>query len=345
MRGAHVTDAPEQEMSGMKNGIDLATKYLGLDLVCPLVASASPLSLEIDDIEALEQAGAGAVVLYSLFQEQIVPNVPRYGARPWDALGRENFAVDPAEFPRNAERYVDHVAAAKRAVSIPIIASLNVFAPDRWTEHAHLMEQAGADALELDIYSIETNLDVTSEQIERRYVEVVEAARAAVGIPIAVKLTPFCTSFGNLARRLVAAGANGLVLFNRVYQPTIDVDRRVLLMQPTLSTSSDGLVPMTWIALLAGRVQASLAASGGVHNAVDAIRMILAGADVVMMCSALLQSGEEALSEVRRDVVAWMLERDFSSLDQIRAEMSLVRHEQPDDFRRAGYAKVLNRYW
>jgi dihydroorotate dehydrogenase (fumarate) len=303
------------------------------------------LSHKIDGIKALEDAGAGAVVLYSLFQEQIVPNAPRWGARPWNALGRENFAVDAAEFPRKPEGYIDHVAAAKSAVSIPIIASLNVFAPDRWTEHAGLMQQAGADALELDIYTVEADLNVSSEQVERRYVEIVEAAREAVSIPIAVKLTPFCTSFGNLACRLIAAGADGLVLFNRVYQPTIDVDRRVLLMQPSLSTSADGLLPTTWIALLAGRIEASLAASGGVHTATDAIRMVLAGADVVMMCSALLQSGEEALSAVRRDIVAWLLKHDFSSLDQIRADLSLARHLHPEDFQRAGYAKVLNRYW
>ena len=328
----------------MNGGVDLRTEYLGLDLRSPVIASASPLSREIEGIRALERAGAGAVVLYSLFQEQIASRRPRWGDRPWDALHDQSVTVDPREFTRKPELYVDHVASAKRAVDIPIIASLNVHTPDRWTEHARLIEQAGADALELDIYSIETDLEVTSEQMEQTYVDVVCAARAAVGIPIAVKLAPYVSALGRFAVRLVEAGADGLVLFNRLYQPTIDVEARRLVMRPTLSTSADALIAMTWIALLHRRVPSSFAATGGVHTATDAIRMVMAGADVVMMCSALLKEGPEALARVRRELVAWLVEHDLHSLESIRGCMSLAESTEPEDLRRAGYAKILNRY-
>jgi dihydroorotate dehydrogenase (fumarate) len=324
--------------------IDLRTDYLGLALRCPLVASSSPLSEDLANLTALEHAGAGAVVLHSLFQEQIAPRVPRFGNAPWHALGAENFTIDAAEFRFTPAQYVDHVAAAKKSVSIPVIASLNVFSPDRWVEHARLIEQAGADALEIDIYTVETNLELRGEEIEQRYVEIVEAARSAVRIPIAVKLSPACTAPANLARRLVTAGADGLVLFNRFYQPTIDVDRRELLMQPVLSTSADALLPTWWITLLAGRIRASLAATGGIHTGIDALRAILAGANAVMMCSALLQNGIDALAAVRREMVGWMVDREIRTLDEIRGEMSLARNSKPEDFRRAGYMKVLQRY-
>jgi dihydroorotate dehydrogenase (fumarate) len=324
---------------------DLSAEYLGLRLRSPFVASASPLTRDVSSIRQLEDAGASAVVLFSLFEEQFVSNVPPEQGRPWSALGRGAFPLDMSEFAIKPPEYLDFIRRTKNAVNIPVIASLNVSHPDRWIQYASLMEQAGADALELDLYTVSTDPMVTSEAIENRHAEILAAVRQSIRIPIAVKLAPYFTSMPAVAARLDDVGVDGLVLFNRFYQPTIDIEARRIVTSLELSSSYDGRLPLMWIAMLAGQVSADLAATGGVHTTEDAVRMFMAGAAVVMLCSALLRNGVSHVSKLGAELGTWLDEHGHGSLDDIRGVMSLARCENPSDFKRAGYAKVLNRYW
>lgn len=324
---------------------DLASSYLGLMLRSPVVASASPLTREIASIRQLEDAGAGAAVLFSLFEEQFVPNRPLDNGRPWSALGHDSCPIDAGEFAIKPPEYLDFIRKAKAAVNIPIVASLNVAHPDRWIQYAAMMEQAGADALELDLYTIPADPMVGGAEIENRYAEIVTAVREAVTIPIAVKLAPYFTSIAAVAGRFDEIGVDGLVLFNRFYQPTIDIEERRIVTSLELSDSYDGRLPLMWIAMLSGQVHADLAATGGVHTAEDAVRMFMAGAAVVMLCSALLRNGVPYLTKVRDGVSQWLEDHGHTSLAEVRGVMSLARHDNPEDFKRAGYAKVINRYW
>jgi dihydroorotate dehydrogenase (fumarate) len=326
--------------------MDLSTTYMGMTLANPLVASASPLSEEIDNIKRLEDAGAAAVVLYSLFEEQL--------SREQMALyhhlsqGTESFAEavtyfpEPPEFHVGPEKYLEHIRRAKQAVKIPVIASLNGCTNGGWTEFARLMQQAGADAIELNIYTLPTDLERTGAEVEQDCLDTVRAVKSSVGIPVAVKLSPFYSSMANMARRLDDAGADGLVLFNRFYQPdidleTLDVHPNVLLSQPQALR-----LPLRWIAILHGRVRASLAATSGVHNAGDSLKLLMAGANATMMCSVLLKRGIGHLSLVLEEMRHWLKEHEYSSVRQLQGSMSHLHTQDPSSYERVQYMRALH---
>jgi len=323
----------------------LKTQYMGLHLDCPLVASASPLSREIASCRQLEDAGAGAIVLFSLFEEQFVPDKVPYGRMPWHALDASSFLVDNEEFFVRPHQYLEHVRHAKAAVDVPVIGSLNASSPGRWTQYAEQIQEAGADGLELNLYAIASDPTTSGAAVEARFLEILETVKSKVTIPVALKLSPYFTSLGATARRFDAAGADALVLFNRCYQPEIDIERREIRTSLELSSPHEARLPMLWIALLKDRVRASLAATTGIHSAEDAIKLIMAGADVTMVCSVLLRHGIERLRELRREMEAWLDSHACKSIDEIRGVMCQERRLHREDFERAGYAKVLSRYW
>jgi dihydroorotate dehydrogenase (fumarate) len=325
--------------------IDLNTNYLGLKLRTPLVVSASPLSQEISGLRRLEDSGASAIVLYSLFEEQL-----RQESMELDyhlSAGTESFAESltyfpaPSEFRTGPEAYLGHIEKAKSAVGIPIVASLNGAMLGGWTRYARLMEEAGADAIECNIYSIPADMDVPGFEIEHRYVEIVRAVKSSVRIPVAVKLSPFFSNLAHMAKRLVEGGADALVLFNRFYQPDIDLNELEVRPNVLLSTPQDLRLPLTWIGILYGRLRANLAATGGVHSAEDAIKLLMAGADVTMLCSSLLRNGTGHLSVVEQDLRQWMEEHSYESVDQMRGSMSQLRCSDPGAFERAQYMRAV----
>ena len=324
---------------------DLSTSYLGLNLRTPLVVSASPLSQHLDTIRRLEDAGASAIVLYSLFEEQL-----RQEALELEyhlEAGTESFAESltylpaPSEFRTGPEGYLRHIEAAKSAVQIPIIASLNGATVGGWTKYAKAMEHAGADAIECNIYSIPVDMDTTGVQVEQNYIDITRAVRSAVRIPVAVKLGPFFSSFAFVAKQLVEAGANGLVLFNRFYQPDIDLDELEVRPNVLLSTAHELRLPLTWIGILYGRLRASLAATSGVHGAGDAIKLLMAGADVTMLCSVLLRKGPGYIGIIERELREWLEEHEYESVDQMRGSMSQLRCADPGAFERAQYMRAV----
>jgi dihydroorotate dehydrogenase (fumarate) len=324
---------------------DLSTQYLGLELTSPLVASSSPLTRNLSGLKQLEDVGASAVVLYSLFEEQFVRNAPVDPSRPWSALSDRAFEIDPEEFHSRPPEYLDLIRRAKETLDIPVIASLNAARPDRWIHQAELIEEAGADAIELDLYTVANDPSITSADIENRDVEILEVVKELVSIPVAIKLAPYFAGLAAFATRLDRSGADGLVLFNRFYQPTIDAEAMRIITAIDLSESRDSRLPMMWIAMLQGQIRADIGATGGVHTADDAIGMILAGADVAMLCSTLLRNGVERLTEIRTGMVDWLGRHGFASIEEIRGNMSLARNHDPSDYDRVGYAKVINRYW
>jgi dihydroorotate dehydrogenase (fumarate) len=328
--------------------MNLSTTYLGLKLRTPLVPSASPLSDSIDDIRKMEDAGAAAVVLSSLFEEQIRHEL--HELHHYLTEGTESFAEalsyfpEPAEFRLGPEEYLKHIAKAKDSVRIPIIASVNGSTIGGWTDYAKQIEQAGADALELNIYYIPTDLHISSTQVENTYLDILTAVRSSVQIPIAVKLSPYFSSLGNMARRLVEAGANALVLFNRFYQPDIDLETLEVSPNVLLSTPMAMRLPLRWIAILHGRIQADLAATSGIHRATDALKMLMAGADVTMLCSVLLKRGIDQLREVENEMRAWMEEHEYESVEQLKGSMSQKNSPDPSAFERAQYMRALSTY-
>jgi dihydroorotate dehydrogenase (fumarate) len=328
--------------------MNLRTTYLGLDLACPLVPSASPLSESIANLRKMEDAGAGAVVLHSLFEEQIeqeARTMEHYLSR-----GTESFAESltyfppPRAFTFGPDEYVEHVRRAKMAVGIPVIASLNGVSVGGWIDYARRIEQAGADALELNLYHIPADLETTSEEVEERYLDVVRQVRGSVRLPLAVKIGPYFSAMGQMARRLVRAGSQGLVLFNRFYQPDIDLEELEVRPNVLLSTPQAMRLPLRWIAILHGRLRCSLAATGGVHTHEDALKMIMAGADVTMMTSALLKNGISHLAEVRAAMVRWMEEHEYVSVAQMKGSLSQRSCPDPTAFERANYMKALSGY-
>jgi dihydroorotate dehydrogenase (fumarate) len=328
--------------------IDLSTTFLSLKLRSPLVAAASPLSEEIDSIKQLEDSGASAVVLYSLFEEQLRQDSAELAHNL--EQGTDSFAEaltyfpEPEEFRLGPEEYLKHIADAKKAVKIPIIASLNGSSAGGWTKYAKAIQQAGADALELNIYNIPTDVDVTSAQIEQSYLDILKAVKAEVTIPVAVKLSPFFTNFANMASRLDKAGANGLVLFNRFYQPDIDLETLEIKPNILLSTPMAMRVPLRWVALLYGRVGCSLAGTSGIHRASDALKMLMAGSDVTMLCSTLIRHGARQVGVVERDLVAWMEEHEYSSVSQLKGSLSQKNCADPSAFERAQYMKAISQF-
>lgn len=328
--------------------MDLSTKYLGLKLRTPLVVAASPLSEDIEKIKRMEDAGAAAVVVYSLFEEQL----RRDRAELHHHLEQGTFSTpealtyfpEPEEFHLGPEEYLKHIANAKKAVRIPIIASLNGSSTGGWTQYAKGIQQAGADALELNIYYIPTDVNLTGAEVEQTYLDILKAVKAEVTIPVAVKLSPFFSNFANMAKRLDDAGVNGLVLFNRFYQPDIDLETLEVKPNILLSTPMAMRVPLRWIALLYDRVRASLAATSGIHRAADVLKMLMAGADVTMLCSVLIRHGVAHLSAIERDLGAWMEEHEYSSVQQLRGSLSQKNCSDPSAFERAHYMRAISSY-
>ncbi len=328
--------------------MDLTTTYLGLKLKNPVVAAASPMSHSLDAMRRLEDAGASAIVMYSLFEEQIVHEqreLLHYLER--DA---ESFAEATSYFPRQEsfnlgpEEYLEHLHKARKALGIPVIGSLNGVSAGGWTEYAKKMEESGADAIELNVYYIPTDPAIGSADVEQRYIDVLEAVKGAVHIPVAMKLSPYFSAMANMARRLDEAGANALVLFNRFYQPDIDLEALEITPNLHLSSSIELRLPLRWIAILYGRVKANLAATTGVHTADDVIKLLMAGADATMLASAVLKHGPQRIQEILADMARWFEVHEYESVTQMKGSMSQRSVADPTAFERANYMKVLQAY-
>jgi len=328
--------------------MDLTTTYLGLKLKNPLVASAGPLQKNIDNVRRMEEAGISAIVMYSLFEEQIIHEsnaLDNYITRGTNTFAEVNSYFPTFEsFNVGTEGYIEELSQIKQAVSIPVIGSLNGVSTGGWVEYADKIEQAGADALELNIYYIPNDPELTSVELENAYVSLVKDVRSRVKIPIAIKLSPYFTTLPNFARRLVEAGANGLVLFNRFYQPDFDLDELEVVPNLTLSTSHDLRLPLRWIAMLYGRINADFAASSGIHTPEDIIKVIMAGASVTMATSTFLKYGIDRAEELLDGVRDWLEEKEYQSISQMKGSMSQKAVAEPAAFERANYMKVLNSF-
>jgi dihydroorotate dehydrogenase (fumarate) len=329
--------------------VDLATTYLGLELKNPLVASSSPLTGTLDGLRSLEEAGLAAVVLPSLFEEQIeheameMQRVMERGAESF-AEALSGYFPEFDDYATRTESYLRHVTDAKEALSIPVIGSLNGTTNGGWVNYAKRIEDAGADALELNVYLIATDLATAGSEVEQRYLDLVWEVNEQISIPLSVKVGPYFSSTPNMAVRLVEAGADALVLFNRFYQPDIDLESLEVVPKVKLSTSDDLLLPLRWIALLSGRVEADLAVTSGVHDAEDVIKALLAGSTVTMMTSALLKRGAGHAGTVLADMRHWLEEREYESTNQLRGSMAVGNAPNPDAFVRANYMKMLVTY-
>jgi dihydroorotate dehydrogenase (fumarate) len=324
---------------------DLATRYLGLELRNPVVASASPLSNTADGVRRLADGGAGAVVLFSLFEEQLRQAAARDAAAA--EAGTDSFAESLSYFPPAAtgdgspRRYLSLLERAAAAVDVPVIASLNGSTTGGWTDYASALQDAGAAAIELNIYHSPDGPVLTGREVEQRHVEILTTVKAVVSVPVAVKLSPYFSSTGEMARRLDQAGADGLVLFNRFLQPDIDPETLTVTVRPELSTRAEGRLPRSWIALLAGRVRASLAATTGVEDATDVARYLLAGADVIMTASALLRHGPGYAGVLLEELSAWMARKGFRTVDEVRGLLAVPAGTDEAGYERAGYVTAL----
>ena len=326
--------------------MDLSTKYLGLDLPHPFMAGASPLPDTEDGARSLEDAGASAIVLRSLFQEQIDQeaiathhSTEAHAESHGEAL---SYFPDPEEFVIGPGEYLERIVKTKEAVDIPVIASLNGRTLGGWIQHARLMEQAGADALEINLYDVISDPDLSSDEIEDRHVEIVRSVAAEISIPVAVKISPFYTSPAHFARRLEHAGASGIVVFNRFFEADIDVDELEMRSQLHLSDSTEVLLRLRWLAILSGRLEwAAVAVTGGVHSGEDAVKAIMCGASAVQIVSALIQRGPDALREIREQVSAWLVENEYESLDQMRGSMNILRSPDATALTRGNYMHQL----
>lgn len=329
--------------------MNLTTTYLGLTLKNPLVPSASPLSRKISTLLQLEDAGAAAVVLYSLFEEEINQEshtLDRYLTQGADshAEALSYFQEMPAYQAVGPEAYLDHIVDCKQRLEIPVIASLNGVSTGGWLRYAKLIEEAGADALELNLYYLPTSLDLTSLEVESAYLEVVREVRRSINIPLAVKLSPYFSTTAHMAKRFMEAGANGLVLFNRFYQPDLDLDNLEIVPNLRLSGSDEMRLPLRWIALLYGRLPIDLALTTGVHTAEDALKGVAAGASVVQLASELLKNGPGRLTEIKQGMVAWLEENEYESLDVLRGSLSQINCGAPAAFERANYIQTVGSY-
>lgn len=328
--------------------MNLETTYLGYTLRSPLVCSASPLTEGVDNLRRMEDAGAGAIVLSSLFEEQIKEERQRLHENLLE--GTDSFAEALTYFPEpevyhsGTEDYLERIRKAKRAVNIPVIASLNGDSIGGWTEFATKMQEAGADAIELNIYYIPTSLDMTGQEVEQTYIDILKAVKAAISIPVAVKVSPFFSNTANMLKQLDEAGADALVLFNRFYQPDIDLETLEVTPNVLLSTPAALRLPLRWIAILYGRLEADLAATSGIHAGEDAIKILMTGANVAMMTSALLRHGIEYLRVVEDGMVEWMQAHDYESVDQMRGSMSQLHSEDPSAFERAQYRRAITTF-
>ena len=328
--------------------VDLKTTYLGLTLKNPLVASASALSKRTSYVKQMEDAGISAVVMYSLFEEQIIHDSLAFNY--YMERGTDRFAESLDYFPDldrynvGPDQYLEHLRRNKEAVDIPVIGSLNGVSNSGWIEYAKKMEQAGADALELNTYYIPTNLDLSAQQVEENYVELVKAVTESVEIPVAVKLSPFFTALPNLITRLIDAGADGFVLFNRFIQPDLDIENMEVDTTLHLSTSAELLLPLRWMALLFGRIDADLALTSGVHTGVDLVKSVIAGANVAMVASEFVANGVGRAADILAEMENWMTAYEYSSVESMRGSMSQKTVENPAAFERANYMKALQSY-
>ena len=328
--------------------MNLTTRYLGLKLKNPIVASSSPLSHSIEGIRALEDAGASAVVMYSLFEEQIT-----FDSLYVDHYLRSNtnsYAESLSYFPEMdrynvwPDEYLNLIREAKAAVDIPIIGSLNGVSIGGWTNYASLIEDAGADALELNVYYVPTSLEITGREVEDMYIDLLRQVRRSVTIPVAIKLSPFFSSIANLSQRLVDHGASGLVFFNRFYQPDLDIENLEVTPRLVLSNPNELRLPLRWVAILYGRLFTDFAITTGIHSAQDVLKGLMAGANVTMMASELLQNGVGRIEEVLKALIGWMTEHEYESVEQMIGSMSQQSCAEPAAFERANYMKVLDSY-
>ncbi|MEW6128576.1 MAG: dihydroorotate dehydrogenase-like protein [Acidobacteriota bacterium] len=326
----------------------LNTSYLGMNLRTPLIVSASPLSEELDNIKRMEDAGASAVVLHSLFEEQLTND--RFELNYHLSYGTESFAEaltffpEPLDYHLGPEGYLNHIRRAKEAVNIPIIGSLNGSSIGGWTDYAKEIEQAGADAIELNIYYIPTDPDISGVEIEHTYLDILEMVKPHVKIPVSIKLSPFFSNLANFAKRLDGEGADGLVLFNRFYQPDLNLEALEVFPNIILSTPQAMRLPMRWIAILYGRIHASLAATSGIHTAQDVLKMLMVGANVTQLCSVLFRRGIDHIKIIERDLIEWMAEHEYESVRQLQGSMSQKNCANPSDFERAQYVRALHSY-
>lgn len=326
--------------------MDMSTKYLGLDLPHPFIAGASPLADSLDSIKRLEDMGIAAVVMRSLFEEQINAEAMathRSIESHANTFGEAtSYFADPIEFVIGPDDYLEHLREASEATDIPIIGSLNGHTLGGWLGHAKAMQEAGAAGLELNVYQVALDEERNGHDIEREIIEMVSAVRGAISIPIAVKLSPFFTSLPNLARTLEEAGADGLVLFNRFFENDLDVENLEVTTQMQLSDSRELLLRLRWLAILSAQLhRASLAASGGVHTTVDAVKAIMCGADAIQLVAAVLKHGPVFLQSIRHDLATWMIEREYESVTQMKGSMNLTRSPNPQEYSRVNYMKML----
>jgi dihydroorotate dehydrogenase (fumarate) len=328
--------------------MDLSTTYLGLNLKNPIVASASPLSKKVEKARQLEEAGAAALVMYSLFEEQIIHEsleLDHYLTRGTDTYAEAlTYLPDAGTYSLAPDKYLAHVTGLKKALSIPVIGSLNGVSRGGWTRYARLIQEAGADALELNLYYLPTDLDLKGSELEDAQVELVAEVRSAITIPLAVKLSPFVTALPGFARRIVEAGANGLVLFNRFYQPDFDLDELEIVHSLDLSTSAELRLPLRWISILYGKLKVDFALTSGFHTAADVLKAMMAGANVAMMASGLLHHGPGLITGILSDLQAWMQEHEYESIQQMQGSMCQQAVANPAAFERANYMKVLSSF-
>ncbi len=325
--------------------MDLSTRYLGLPLAHPLMVGASPLVDRLDLVKKLEDAGASAITMHSLFEEQIAME-QRATAHHMDVHAESyaealSYFPAPSDYNLGPDEYLEQIRRIKAAVDVPVIASLNGSTGRGWIEYARMMEQAGADALELNVYYLATDMDETGLAIEDRVVAIARSVKEAVSLPVAIKLSPFFSSISNMAKRLDEARVHGVVLFNRFYQPDIDVETLEVAPRLRLSDPSELLLRLRWLAILSGRLQADLACSGGVHSGLDAIKAVMAGASGVQLVSTLLHHGPDQLKKILEEMVRWMEDHEYESMQQMLGSMSLLRCPDPAAFERANYTRIL----
>lgn len=328
--------------------MDLTTTYLGLKLKNPLVPSSSPLTRNLNTLRRMEDNGAAAIVLYSLFEEQIT--MESHTLNHYLTQGVESFPEALTYFPEASEyetgpqEYAEHIRHAKEALEIPIIASLNGVSTGGWVNYARDIQQAGADALELNVYYLPTDPNLSGAEVEQIYLDILRDVKEAVDIPVAMKLSPYFSSLANMAKRLDAGGANGLALFNRFYQPDLDIENLEVVPHLLLSTSAELRLPLRWIAILYGRVEADLALTTGIHTAEDVLKGLMAGASVTMMASELLRNGVGRLREVLIDLERWLVEYEYESVNQMQGSLSQINCAEPAAFERANYMRVLSSF-
>jgi len=325
--------------------MDLSTEYMGLKLKHPIVVSACPLSETLDGIKLLEDSGASAIVMFSLFEEQIRNENEAYDS--FLQSGTDSFAESLNYFPsigdtdKGPEQYLDLLSKAVEATDIPIIGSLNGVSREGWIDYARQIQQAGASALELNVYHIPTDIEQSGAEVEQRYIDILKSVKSSVSIPVAIKLSPFFSSTGNFAKRLDEAGADALVLFNRFYQPDFNLETLKVDPRAHLSSAEEIRLPLLWVAVLHGRIQASLAASRGVQSAIEIAKYLLAGADTVMVASALMKHGPQYLQVLLDELNDWLNGRGYASVDEVRGKMSRLNAINPDAFERVNYIKTL----